>query len=443
MKSLTDRIYGELVVALKEGKQFESIYEKYKRSKGPLYNALSRALFYAKKRMAELASKVREDQEKVAKIKEDLKGVNEEVGKLRKLVEGLRSERVSLEKGIGSLKAERDEIKGELQAVARLRNLGYDLDTLVSLATSSEKYGGVKEVLTAIAEYGRIRDLQSEAETVDAELEEKKNELQSVVKEVEEKRVMLDACSRIAKMGFDEGSLKTVADMTKKYGGIKRFLERMDAYKSVAEMEVRLSDLQSEEKDVRTRIDKLNVEHAGLSTAIKLCQDLLYEYKVGFGGIEALHRTIGRFGGNFVDVLRAVESYGEIEKLEQKKRDVLGDIQELKKRCDALKTDVRAEEQRLKALQARYVKLHSDALEAGKTIGRVEQKIENYGPLRTFIELSKDPIGVDIKRALPLASMFLRDFVTWSSANEGKLRYGFSVKSKAEDLLKAIMDELK
>jgi chromosome segregation ATPase len=194
--------------------------------------------------------------------------------------------------------------------------------------------------------------------------------------------------------GFSEEVLDELKEASNRYGGVKQVLEALRAYDSLKEIEKSINELEAEEKNIETAIEKKNVEYAHLQTVIKMCDSLIFKYKFSMPDVSELIELAKTYG-NPADVLKTIVKYGELKKIE-------GEAAELSKRKVELEARIRELEKQIQELRGVAEELKSSAKsllkplveEIGRGVKTMEQKfIEAIDKISTSYEEYSRKLG--------------------------------------------------
>ncbi|MEM3506763.1 MAG: hypothetical protein QXT31_03820 [Candidatus Bathyarchaeia archaeon] len=90
----------------------------------------------------------------------NLFSLNNELSKLKSEKLRLETEINDLRESASRLQEERDKVQEELKLYNELKKEGFALDVLKNLKDLSSKYGGVKQVLTAMGKYAELKEIE-------------------------------------------------------------------------------------------------------------------------------------------------------------------------------------------------------------------------------------------------------------------------------------------
>ena len=279
------------------------------------------------------------------------------------LLEEVRKSRVGLRDLIQTYKDLRDsgltitQISEALTYKSRLEEVGLTIEGLKEVYKASEAYGGYEGLIKAANKYSSIQAmeaevnrLRSEKEGVEKLLSELKGEVGRLVGEKTRVEGALKLYEELRGMGFDEEVLRSLKNVSEKYGGVKNVMDAVNTYGSLTDLESEVRKLEERKSSLEAELRRVEADYAHLQTIISMCDTLLYKLKFSIPAITEVYETAKKYGEP-IEVLKAVGRYGdlktiesEIEKLSVKKselesrvRELSAQVQELRSLMDELK----------------------------------------------------------------------------------------------------------
>jgi DNA repair exonuclease SbcCD ATPase subunit len=197
-----------------------------------------------------------------------------------------RSEREELERNVNRLKEdvkkleeERARIEEALKLYGELKALGFDEVALKELKNSSDRYGGVKDVVEAVNKYTDLAELKSEVKV----LEEKKLNVEANLKKAEADYAHLQSvigmCETLLyKFRFSVPAITDIYEVAKKYGEPLEVLKAIGRYGERKAIEDEVGKLAAKKGELESRVKELSVQVQGLRA-------LTEELKTTAGGL--------------------------------------------------------------------------------------------------------------------------------------------------------------
>jgi chromosome segregation ATPase len=326
-------------------------------------------------------------------------------------------------------------MKQALDLKTELEEHGLSLQSLPDVVKLAKNFGVVQVVLEAVSKYGTISELNEELAKTDKRLKSVKSELASETGCLDEAKANLiklkeplEAYGNLVKLGFSEAELRQLANITQKYGGVKRAFEAIKAYADYTEICNEISRAQATLTETKARIARLEEQHAHLKTAIEMCDNLIRTYKFGLDAIATIFSVAQKFGEP-INVMRAIEAYGKLLSIQQEEIKLQARVPDLRKLIAELEARYQEMLDQLESLNAR-------ALNIGQDIGRLQSEIKQSKGLERILNLINDPESASYEEYGPLVLatvVSLRKFVL---VHEQRFKFPGSIRSGLDGLIK-------
>jgi len=281
---------------------------------------------------------------------EDLVALLEEVKKsgvsLRGLVEVHRELKTS---GLSI-----PQLAEALSYKSKLEEVGLTVERLMEIHEISKAYGGYEGLMEALRRFGSLQAMEAELEKKRAQEEEleKKGEklrrenealegraegLKREIEKLEGKRASVEGALRLydelRAQGFDEEVLKELKELSEKHKGIKGLLDAVSEYRSLA-------DIEEEKSRVEAELKRVQADYAHLQTVIGVLEELLYKHKFSPLAMAQLYKLAKKYGGP-IEVLEALEKYGELKALDKEVEERKAEVRGLDARASELREQVK------------------------------------------------------------------------------------------------------
>jgi len=237
-------------------------------------------------------------------------------------------------------------LKSILSYRAELESMGIDIDILKKLCNVVKRFGGLEGVLSSIELYESINGIRAEIDRLSKERDRISGEVESlrqIVKSLEDRRKSAEDVVRIyeeiQRMGFDAKSLEDLRSIAERFGGVGGVLEALKSYGDISSMKSEIEKLKKVKESLEVDVKKLNADYAHLQTVISICDKLLYEYRFSISAIETLYRVAKTYGEP-IEVLKALEKFGELKKIESEVENLLKRREELESRIKELESNI-------------------------------------------------------------------------------------------------------
>lgn len=273
------------IVKLSGGYLSDSLVRQYTRGWGGLDKTLSRELDALMAPLRELVSSgkgvgdidivlkldksVRAKSssiEEVGELNSCLKDFNVQPGEVGEVVELLRNLK---DDTIGLSPA---EVKNWLTLDKKLSDEGFKRDSRALLLQTSQKYGGIFNVIMAIKEYDCLETFHSEKMRIEAKVKQLNSDTDILLNEksrleliINNNYQLINQANLVKLLGFEIGSLSIIKVLCEKYGGpykvinaIEKYLQIIDIDESHEKEKVELAKTKLETSQKRQMLNALN-----------------------------------------------------------------------------------------------------------------------------------------------------------------------------------------
>ena len=337
-----------------------------------------------------------------------------------------------------NLKANNLSIKDVEQALAlkiELEEQGLSLESLPHLGKLAKNFGDVQGVLEAISEYGAMKELNKEISKAEGRLKSVADELALKTPQLDKTETMLsqlkqplEAYGNVVKLGFSEAELRELANITKKYGGVKRIFEAIKAYADYTDICNEISVTKTTLAETNAEIAKVEEQYAHLKTTIKMCDSLIVNYKFGLDAIATIFSLAQKFGEP-INVLKAIEAYGRLLSIQQEQIKLEAMVADLRKLIAEL-------EARYQEMLNLLESLNGRALRVGQDIGRLGRELSDSRTFETILSLINNPTSASYEEHGQLVLAIAASLRKWTLANEQKFKSIGSIKLGLDSLIK-------
>jgi len=195
-------------------------------------------------------------------IKTDLGRMSSEKEKIEDQISRLGSEVIALEK-------RKDSAEKALKTYEMIKALGFDDSTYNRLKASSEKFGGVDQLLDAVNSYTDLTEIKRKRENLEAELKKVQADhahLQTVIGMCE---------TLLYKYKFSVAAINDIYETAKNYGEPLEVLKAIGKYGEIKKIEMeidmlnkRKEELQPTVKELEKQLQELKVTITALRTSV-------------------------------------------------------------------------------------------------------------------------------------------------------------------------------
>lgn len=414
-KSLTDKIYQELVDGLKTGLDWTHFLAEHRDSKGPTYNAIGRFL-------NDMEPKVRALSEVQAKLDAaglELDSLDQKIKEAESNVARLDDSKNTLDKKIESLEVKLAEKSEVIKQVGELGKLGFDIERLRQLRETLTEIG-VKHGLKGKETVGKffhdlkdyevvleaesiLKELQTQIETKKLEAENWQAEEEALRRKHDDLKEAIAAIYALRAKGIKVSQIMTWQRILNRFETLEQFDEDLSRYGDLIKLlNTRKEETESYElrlAQVQSQVETLDRERTKIEAAIDALK---------VAGVKEL-KGMTEAAGKELKALTATQI---------KETQVVG--QEVSKGLDNLFAQLDA--------------LGAKAIEVGRTVGIVEQQLKKDTMARDLLNLLQNPVAAGYEESLPLVLVLLKSIGVWTNINKDKFSFPSLIDKNLEEL---------
>jgi len=320
-------------------------------------------------------------------------------------------------------------LKGELD------KMGLSLDSFQPIIEIAKNYGEPEKILQALSQYKILADIGHEIEVTREKLDNTNETLAGTQEQVEAAGATLsqlkepvEALDKAEQLGFGINEFEKVADLAQKYGSTKKLLDAVSKYDTYADIQDKVNKAKANLTNLKVDIQKLQLEHAHIQTAVNMCKKLTGEYDFGLDAVSTILSTAEKYG-DAITVLKAVEAYSKLETILREIDKQQGIISASKKeiaKLDGWHQDA------LKKLKS----LNDLALKVGNEVGKVKGEMAANDTLKKLMVLINEPYAAEYSDHINTAILVALSLRHWVIKNETKFKNCNHIKSGLEWLVK-------
>lgn len=161
-------------------------------------------------------------------------------GELEALTDGIkqRSQKLdALGKRLEGLQNEVATVEKALETYRRLQAIGFDEKTLDRLASAADKYGGAREVLTAVNSFDSFSEIRAASEEIRSKLRQQKTALKGLEDKYSHLDSAIDMCQKLFReYRFGLDGITALLAVAKIHGDPVRVLKAVEAYGQIKAM---------------------------------------------------------------------------------------------------------------------------------------------------------------------------------------------------------------
>lgn len=307
-----------------------------------------------------------------------------------------------------------------------LNKQGLSMESLPKLAQVAQEFGGIEGALNAVAGYGSLKQLEEKTKAAEERLSTANEQFAAAEKKLAEtrstvvkERKPLEALSKARSLGFGEAELTQLNKASERVGGPKAVFKVFDDCAALIELGRRKEKAMQDVAGAQAMIRKLAADYSHLKEAVELCSSLIRDYGFGLDAIATVHFVAQRYGSPTV-VLKALETYGNVQSLHDREQQLEKMVQEKERSLEKLKDEEWQATDMIKALHNRYEAISADAAQLEK---KVEASV-GLSKVKTFLS---SPSSLDFKEGGPTALAVAVALREWSSRYRSRLARGGAI----------------
>jgi len=318
-----------------------------------------------------------------------------------------------------------------------LEKMGLGLDSLIPIVKLAKNYGEPGKVIEALSQYKSLIELDQHIVTTSSKLNSLQEQLTSRQKQIKSAEAnlsqlkdLIKACDKVKQLGFDVKELKKLSALGQKHGTVKKLIDAVDAYDTYSDVQDKLNKTKADLATLKSEMQKLQIDNAHLKTAVTMCQTLINKYTFGLDAIATIF-SIAKKYGEPLNVLKAVEAYGNLEAIVKEKNKQQSTASEIEKRIAALDG---SHQEALKKLES----LNALAIQVGNEVGKVQGEMAANDDIRKLLTLVNQPFAAEYADHIRVAILVVLSLRQWVTKNEAKFKNCHQIKSSLENLIKEL-----
>ena len=287
--SLTDEIYTELMDGLEKGLDWQGFLAKYGNTKGPLYNALGKALQEIKAQVTALGEKGAKLREELDQAGPTLDSLNHQIKEAESTLTSLEDRENALNEQIETLETKLAEKSQFIKQVGELEELGFDIQRLRQLKDALTGLGAkhglkgretVAKFFDDLNNYGavleaefQLKGLQTQIETKKLEAENWQAKEEALRRRHDNLKEVLGAVHALRTRGIKVSQVVTWHQILNRIETVEQFNQSLAQYGDVTKLlNARKEETESYESrlaQVQSQVETLEKERAKIEGAIE------------------------------------------------------------------------------------------------------------------------------------------------------------------------------
>ena len=414
-KSLTDKIYQELVDGLKTGLDWTHFLAEHKDSKGPTYNAIGRFL-------NDMEPKVRALSEVQAKLDAaglELDSLDRKIKEAKSSLAPLEDRENVLNEQIETLETKLAEKSEVIKQVGELGKLGFDIERLRQLRETLTEIGAkhglkgkeavgkffhdLKDYEVVLEAESILKGLQTQIEARKLEAENWQAKEEALRRKHDDLKEAIAATYALRTKGIKVSQIMTWQRILNRLETLEQFDEDLSRYGDLIKLlKIRKEETESYElrlAQVQSQVETLDKEKIKIEAAIDALK---------VAGVKEI-KGMTEAAGKQLKALAATQI---------RETQVVG--REVKKGLDNLFAQIDA--------------LGAKAIEVGCTVGIVEEQLRKDSKARDLLNLLQNPVAAGYEEYLPLILVLLKSIGVWTNVNKDKFRFPSLIDKNLEEL---------
>ncbi len=318
-----------------------------------------------------------------------------------------------------------------------LENMGLSLDSLQPIIEIAKNYGEPEKILQALSQYKKLVDIDHEIEVTKEKLDSLNKTLAGTQEQVEAAGATLsqlkepvEALDKVEQLGFGVNEFEKVGDLAQKYGSAKKLLDAINAYDTYADIQDKANKAKANLTSLKADIQKLQLEHAHIQTAVNMCEKLTGDYDFGLDAVSAILSAAEKYGDP-ITVLKAVEAYSKLEV-------ILQEIDKQQGIISANKKEIAQLDGRYEDTLSKLESLNDLALKVGSEVGKVQGEMSASDHLKKLLMLINEPYSAEYGDHINTAILVALSLRHWVIKNGNKFKNCDYIKSGLEFLVREL-----
>jgi chromosome segregation ATPase len=414
-KSLTDKIYQELVDGLKTGLDWTHFLAEHKDSKGPTYNAIGRFL-------NDMEPKVRALSEVQAKLDAaglELDSLDQKIKEAKSSLTPLEDRENVLNEQIETLETKLAEKSEVIKQVGELGKFGFDIERLRQLRETLTEIGAkhglkgketvgkffhdLKDYEVVLETESILKGLRTQIETEKLEAENWQVKEEALRRKHDDLKEAIAAIYALRDKGIEVSQIMTWQRILNRFEALDQFDEDLSRYGDLIKLlNTRKGETESYElrlAQVQSQVETLDKERTEIEAAINALRA---------AGVKEL-KGMTEAAGKELKALAATQI---------RETQVVG--REVRKGLDNLFAQIDA--------------LGAKAIEVGRTVGIVEEQLRKDSKARDLLNILQNPVAAGYEECLPLVLVLLKSIGVWTNVNKDKFRFPSLIEKNLEEL---------
>jgi chromosome segregation ATPase len=326
----------------------------------------------------------------------------------------------------------------DCQEVLILKNelevMGFTLGSLKSIADLAKNYGNTQAITEAVSKYSSLADIESQTaaaeeglEVLNQDISRAKEHLEDTQKQTSHLEEPLKAYGKAVTLGFGPDELATLSELAEKYGSTEKVLQAVIDVTDHSHYLSMIDKTKADLANIEAKIQQTETQYGHLKTAITICETLHSKHGLGLDGISTILSIAEKYG-KINNVLKGVDSYGNLQELQKEVDKLEGATAELQSLLAQLEGK---NDEALKQFES----LSAIAMKTGAEVSKVESQLGESKYLHKVIFLINNPASASYQEYGQLLVAVVKAILEWVDNHEKHFRYPNNTKSALQDLI--------
>lgn len=315
-----------------------------------------------------------------------------------------------------------------------LASCGFTLTTLKEIAKTVKTYGDPEQVIKAVSTFGSIGEIenktslaQQQHDGMKSSIDEAAAKLEHIEDKIKAQESRIARCDFVFALGFTEESVGNLIRVTRKFGGPADILDLLEESVTIIELHKTKKQKEQELAELQKESTQMESKVIHYKTSLALIDKLVTEYNIGIDGIEIILSLAGKHGKP-ADIMKALERYSSIEELDENINKLQGIVEQRKQEAQVLEGKITEELNQIN-------RLHSDALETGREVGRIEGRWEKENSIQRLINIMGNPSSVSYEDGLETLFLICNAAMVFARHNQKRMVYATNVITSLRSIL--------
>lgn len=321
-----------------------------------------------------------------------------------------------------------------ISSIKDLEEIELERGALPGIITIFKNYGNVEDLIEAFAKYIDLTEIEKQISQADVDyknlaqkLTEGEKHFAEIMDKIHQAQQVLDTHKKITALGFGHPELEKLSALCSAYGGVKKVLKAVETYTQYEDIIQRTSKAKLKLDETESEVAKSEAKYSHLNAATTMCLTLIRDYKFGLDAVATIYSLAQKYGKP-LEVLKAIEGYGQIQAINQELAELGGRVDEKRKLLAGLAGQYCEILNQIDPLVAR-------ALSAGAEIAKLEAEIAKSKNLTIFLDFCNNPDTAGFEESSPLVLSIAISLRKYLKKHEDRIKSTYHLLSHLDTLI--------